>query len=118
VLRRIFGPKRDEVTEEWRRLHNEELYALHTSLNIFWLYKSIRLRWAGSVARMGKRVGAYMVGKPEGRIPLGVSRVNLTQQAVILTLGNIFKTLNTTSGLQFAFCISNVSFMLSAYCER
>jgi hypothetical protein len=53
VLRRIFGPKRDEVTGEWRRLLNKELYALYSSSNIIWVIKSRRLRWAGHVARMG-----------------------------------------------------------------
>jgi hypothetical protein len=53
VLRRIFGPKRDEVTGEWRRLHNEELYALYSSPNIIRVIKSRRMRWAGHVARMG-----------------------------------------------------------------
>jgi hypothetical protein len=76
VLRRIFGPKRDEVTGEWRRLHNKELYALYFSPNIIRVMKSRRLRWAGHVARMGKRKGAYraLVGKPEGRRPLGRPR--------------------------------------------
>jgi hypothetical protein len=54
VLRRIFGPKRDEVTGEWRRLHNKELYALYSSPNIIGVIKSRRLRWAGHVARMGR----------------------------------------------------------------
>jgi hypothetical protein len=54
VLRRIFGPKRDEVTGEWRRLHNEELYALYSLPNIIRVTKSRRLRWAGHVARMGR----------------------------------------------------------------
>jgi hypothetical protein len=73
VLRRIFGPKRDEVTLEWRRLHNKELYALYSSPNIIRVIKSRRLRWAGHVARMGERRGIYraLVGKPEGRRPLG-----------------------------------------------
>jgi hypothetical protein len=73
VLRRIFGPKRDEVTEEWRRLHNKELYALYSSPNIIRVITSRRLRWAGHVARMGERTDAYraLVGKPEGRRPLG-----------------------------------------------
>jgi hypothetical protein len=72
-LRRIFGPKRDEVTEEWRRLHNKEL---HASPNIIRVIKSRRLRWAGHVARMGERRAAYrgLVGKPEGRRPLGRPR--------------------------------------------
>jgi hypothetical protein len=71
VLRRIFGPKRDEVRGEWRRVHNEELDDLY-SPNIIWVIKSRRLRWAGHVARMGERRGAYraLVGKPEGRRPL------------------------------------------------
>jgi hypothetical protein len=76
VLRRIFGPKRNEVTGEWRRLYNKQLYALYSSPNIIWLIKSRRLSWAGHVACMGKRKGAYraLVGKPEGRRPLGRPR--------------------------------------------
>jgi hypothetical protein len=67
VLRRIFGPKRDEVTGEWRRLHNEELYVLYSSSGIIRVIKSRRLRWAGHVARMGDRRGVYrvLVWKPE-----------------------------------------------------
>jgi hypothetical protein len=66
----------DEVTGEWRRLYNKELYALYYSPKIIRVIKSRRLRWAGHVARMGKRRGAYraLVGKPEGRRPLGRSR--------------------------------------------
>ena len=69
VLRRIFGPKRNDLTGEWRRLHNEELYALHPSLNIIRVIKSGRLRWAGHVARMRERKGAYrvFVGKHEAK---------------------------------------------------
>jgi hypothetical protein len=69
VLKRILRPRRDEVTGEWRRLHNKELYALYSSPNIIPVIKSRRLRWAGHVARMGERRGAYraLVGKPEGR---------------------------------------------------
>jgi hypothetical protein len=76
VLMRIFGPKRDEVTGEWRRLHNNKLHALYSSPNIIRVIKSRRLRWAGHVARMGERRGVYrvLVGKPEGRIPLGRPR--------------------------------------------
>jgi hypothetical protein len=59
VLRRIFGPKRDQVTGEWRRLHNKELYALYSSPNIIRVIKSRKLRWAGHVARMGEKRGAY-----------------------------------------------------------
>jgi hypothetical protein len=73
VLRRIFGPKRDEVTGEWRRLHSEEIYALYFSPNVIWVIKCRRLRWVGHVACMGERRGAYraLVGKPERRRPLG-----------------------------------------------
>jgi len=76
VLRRIFGPKRDEVTGEWRKLHNEELNDLYCSLNTFSMIKSRRMRWAGHVARMGERRGVYRVlmGKPEGKRPLGRPR--------------------------------------------
>jgi hypothetical protein len=76
VLRRIFGPKRDEVTGEWRRLHNEELNDLYSSPNIIWVIKSRRMRWSGHVTRMGEKRGAYriLVGRPEGRRPLGRPR--------------------------------------------
>ena len=57
VLRRIFGPRSDEVTVEWRRLHNEELNDLYSSPNIVWVIKSRRMRWAGHVARMGDERG-------------------------------------------------------------
>jgi len=73
VLRRIFGSKRDnEVTGEWRRLHNEELYDLYGSPNIVRVIKSRGTRWAGHVAREGYRRGVYrvLVGKPEGKRPL------------------------------------------------
>jgi hypothetical protein len=76
VLRRIFGPKRDEVTEEWRKLHNEELTDLSSSPNTIRVIKSRRMRWAGHVARMGEERGAYriLVGRPEERRPLGRPR--------------------------------------------
>jgi len=76
VLRRIFGSRRDEVTGDWRRLHNEELNDLYSSLNIVRVIKSRRLRWAGHVARMGeeRRVYRVLVGKPEGKRPLGRPR--------------------------------------------
>jgi hypothetical protein len=76
VLRRIFGPKRDEVTGEWRKLHNEELNNLYSSPNIVQVTKSRRMGWAGNVACMGKGRGVYrvLVGKPEGRRPLGRPR--------------------------------------------
>jgi hypothetical protein len=62
VLRRVFGPKWDEVTSEWGKLHNEELNDLYSLPNILWVVKSRRMRWAGHVACMGK---------PEGKRPLG-----------------------------------------------
>jgi len=67
VLRRIFGPKRDEVTGEWRKLHNEELNDLYCSHNIVRMIKSRRMRWARHVARMGERKSIYrvLVGKPQ-----------------------------------------------------
>jgi len=72
VLRRIFGPRRDELTEEWRRLHNEVLNDLYSSPNIVRVIKSRRMRWAGHLARMGEErvVFRVLVGKPEGRRPL------------------------------------------------
>jgi len=76
VLRRIFGPRRDEVTGEWRRLHNEELNDLYSSTSIVWVIKSRRMRWVGHVARMGEERGVYrfLVGKPEGKRTLGRPR--------------------------------------------
>ena len=76
VLREVFGPKRDEVTGEWRKLHNEELSDLYSLPNIVRVVKSRRIRWAGHVARMGegRRVHRVLVGKPEGNRPLGRPR--------------------------------------------
>jgi len=73
VLRRIPGPWRDDVTGEWKRLHNEELNDLYLSPNIVRLIKSRRMRRAGHVACMGEKMGVYriLVGKPEGKRPLG-----------------------------------------------
>jgi len=72
VLRRVFGPRRDEVTGEWRKLHNE-LSDLYFLTNIVRVVKSSRMRWAGHVAPMGEGRGVYrvLVGKPEGKRPLG-----------------------------------------------
>ena len=76
VLRRVFGPKRDEVTGEWRKLHNEELSDLYSLPNIVRVVKSRRMRWVGHVARMGEGRGVhrFLVGKPEGKRPLGRPR--------------------------------------------
>jgi hypothetical protein len=70
------GPKRDEVTGEWRKLHNEELHYLYSSPSIIRINKARRMRWAGHVARMGEKWNAckLLVGKPEGRRPLGRPR--------------------------------------------
>jgi hypothetical protein len=68
---RIFGPKRDEMTGRWRKLHNEEHQDLYSSPSIIRIIKSRRMRWAGHVARMGEKRNAYrlLVGKPEGKRP-------------------------------------------------
>jgi hypothetical protein len=76
VLRRIFGAKRHEVMGEWRELHNEELRDLYSSQSIIRIIKSRRMRWAGHIARTGDKRNAYslLVGKPEGKRPLGRPR--------------------------------------------
>ena len=77
MFRRIFGPKRDGVTGEWRTLHNEELNDLYSSRNIVRVIKSRRMRLAGHVARMEERRGVHkvFVGKPEEKRPLGRPRL-------------------------------------------
>jgi hypothetical protein len=72
VLRRIFGPKMDEVTGGWRKLHNVDLHNLYTSPSIIRMMKSRRMKWAWHVARMGEKRNAYkiLVGKLEGRLRL------------------------------------------------
>jgi hypothetical protein len=76
VLSRMFGPKGDELTGEWRKLHNGELHNFYSSPGIIGQIKSRRMRWAGHVARMGERRKVYRVllGKPEGERPLGIRR--------------------------------------------
>ena len=76
MLRKVFGPKRDEVTGEWRKLHSEEFSDLYSLPNIVQVVKSRRMRWAAHVARMGEGRGVYrvLVGKPEGKRPLGRPR--------------------------------------------
>jgi hypothetical protein len=73
VLRRIFGPKRDGVMGGWRKLHNEELHNLYSSPCTIRIIKSRRMRWVGHVAQMGEKRNVYrlLVGKPEGKRPLG-----------------------------------------------
>jgi hypothetical protein len=77
VLRRIFGPKRNEVTGEWRKLHNEELNNLYSSPNIVRVIKPRRMRWMEHVERMGEGRGVYrvLVAKSEGRRPMGRPRL-------------------------------------------
>jgi hypothetical protein len=88
VLRRICGPKRDEVTGGWRKLHNEELHNLYTSPSIIRIIKSRRMRWVGHVARMGEKRNMYrlLVGKPEGKKPLGRPRHNITMDLLEIGL--------------------------------
>jgi hypothetical protein len=76
VLMKIFGPKRDEVTGEWRKMHNEELRDLYSSPSIIRIIKLRRMKWAGHVARRGEKRNAYklLVGNPEGDRPLGRPR--------------------------------------------
>jgi hypothetical protein len=76
VLRKIFGPKRDKVTEEWRTLHNEKLNGLYSSPNIIQVITSRRIRWVGHIAHMGEKIGAYriLVGRLEEGRPLGRPR--------------------------------------------
>jgi hypothetical protein len=75
VLRKIFGPKREE-DGSWRKLHNDELHSLYTARNIVRVIKSRRMRWAGHVARMGEGRGVYgvLVGRPEGKRPMASPR--------------------------------------------
>jgi hypothetical protein len=75
VLRRIFGPKRNEVTGDWRKLHNEELHNLYSSPNIIRMMKSRWVRWTGYVARMGEKNNPHRIlVKPKGKRPLGRPR--------------------------------------------
>jgi hypothetical protein len=89
VLKRIFGPKRDEVTGRWRKLHNEELRDLYPSPSIIRIMKSRRMRWAGHVARMGEKRNAYrlLVGKAEGKRPLERSRCRWVDNIKLDLLG-------------------------------
>jgi hypothetical protein len=90
VLKRIFGLTRDEVTGEWRKLHNGELRNLYSSPDIIRQIKSIRRRWAGHVARMGEGRNVYsvLVGKPEGKSPLGRPR-RRWEDGIKLILGRL-----------------------------
>ncbi|KAJ4431522.1 hypothetical protein ANN_20120 [Periplaneta americana] len=109
VLRKIFGAKRDEVTGEWRKLHNTELHALYSSPDIIRNIKSRRLRWAGHVARMGESRNAYrvLVGRPEEKRPLGRPRrglednikMDLRRWNMMIENGLILLRIGTNGGL-------------------
>jgi hypothetical protein len=90
VLRGIFGPKRDQVAGEWRKLHSGELHNLYSSPGITRQIKSRRMRWAGHVARMGegRNVHRVLVGKPEGKRPLGKPR-RRWEDGIKMDLGEI-----------------------------
>jgi hypothetical protein len=90
VLRRIFGTKRDRVAGGWRKLHNEELHNLHPSPSIIRIIKSRRMRWAGHVARMGKKRNVYrlLVGNPEGKRPFGSPR-RMWKNNIMLVFGGV-----------------------------
>jgi hypothetical protein len=90
VLRRIFGPTRDEATGGWRKLHNEELYGLYSSPSILRVIKPRRMRWAGHVARMGEMRGAYniLIGRPEGWI-LGKKGLGMWIGFIWLRIGTL-----------------------------
>ena len=94
VLKRVFGPKRDEVTREWRKLHNEELNDLYSLPNIVRVIKSRRMRWAGHVARMGEDSGVHrvLVGKPEGKRPLGRPRRRIILRWIFRKLEGVVGT--------------------------
>jgi hypothetical protein len=95
MLRRIFGPNRDELTGEWRKLHNEDLHDLFFSPCIIRINRTRRMRWAGHVVGMGEKRNAYrlLVGKPEGRRPLGRLRSrwadNIRMDLVEVGWGNV-----------------------------
>jgi hypothetical protein len=96
VLRRIVRPKWNEVTGGWRKLHNEELHDLYSSSSIIRIIRSRRMRWAGHVARMGEKRNVYrlLVGRPEGKIPLGRPRRrwvdNIKVDFVKIGLGGLY----------------------------
>jgi hypothetical protein len=95
VLRRIFGPKRDEVTRKWKKLHNEKLNNLYSSPNIVRVVKSRQMRWAGHVARMGEDRGVQrvLVRKPEGKTPLGRQKLRC-EDNIKIDLQELIKCFN------------------------
>jgi hypothetical protein len=103
VLRRIFGPKRDEMTGGWRKLHNEELRDLYSSPSIIRIIKLRRMRWKGHVARMGEKRNVYrlLVGKPEGKRPLRRPRHRFFNPLLFASCTNTFsKCCKITRGMK------------------
>jgi hypothetical protein len=105
ILRRIYGPKRDEVTGEWRKLHNEELHNLYSSPDIIRQGQSRRMRWAGHVARMGqeRKVCKVLVGKPKGKRPLRRPR-HRWKEGIRMDLGEIGLDSNSSGQRLVAGC--------------
>jgi hypothetical protein len=105
VLRRISAPKRDEVTEEWRKLHSEELHNLYSSTDIIRQVKSRRMRWAGHAARMGEERKVYkvLVGKPEGKKPLERPR-RRWEDGIRMDLREILRSFVTVSNKMCLKC--------------
>ncbi|KAJ4444178.1 hypothetical protein ANN_05968 [Periplaneta americana] len=109
ILRKIFGAKRDDVTGEWRKLHNTELHAFYSSPDVIRNINSRRLRWAGHLARMGESRNAYrvLVGRPEGKRPLGMPRrrwednikMDLRRWDMMIENGLILLRIGTNGGL-------------------
>jgi hypothetical protein len=126
VLRRIFGPKRDGLTGEWRKLHNEELNDLYSSPNIVKVIKSRRMRWAGHVARMEEERGVHkvLVGKPEEKRPLGRPRrrwennIKMVSAGVSAPSEHVHNTAARTSQRTQSVSINTTRQMLyNVYCD-
>jgi hypothetical protein len=101
ALRRILGPKRDEVTGGWRKLHNEELHKLYFSPNVIRMIKSRRMKWSGHLVRMGEKRNAYriLVGKPEGKRSLGILKCMLEREDGMVWTGSNWLRIGTSGGL-------------------
>ena len=114
VLRRVFGPKRDEVTGEWKKIHNEELSDLYSLPNIVRVVKSRRMRWARHVARMGEGRGVhrFLVGKPEGKRPLG--RPRRRWDASLSVLVSVVRTMFLKC--LYYVCVCTMSCLYYVYC--
>jgi hypothetical protein len=96
VLRKIFGPRREEVKGSWRKLHNEELHKLHSSRNVIRVIKSKKIRWAKQVARItGDKCIKNLVGKPKGKRPFGQRRCTLEDNIIMFSSRLLSKKLKT-----------------------